>query len=199
MHGVGMTLHIGADSRDGLAYGAVVSAASVHDKHALPDLLHCHERRVQTDAAHASRNALTSGKASGAAVSPRSVRTTATARPTKPRARKTTTNPSQAHTPRRYVDDGARQVVAWHDPLAPKRMLDTRAGLASAAFIRSYGTSVAALGAQCWCCLDAPLAPHPGDQAAMRDPRLRFLSWRTSQSGRALIAIHFGKSCNHLR
>ncbi len=36
----GMKLHIGVDSETGLAYSAVVTAADVHDKHPLPNLLH---------------------------------------------------------------------------------------------------------------------------------------------------------------
>ena len=36
----GMKLHIGVDSQTGLAHSAVVTAANVHDKHPLPDLLH---------------------------------------------------------------------------------------------------------------------------------------------------------------
>lgn len=36
----GMKLHIGVDSQTGLAHSAVVTAANVHDKHPMPDLLH---------------------------------------------------------------------------------------------------------------------------------------------------------------
>jgi len=36
----GMKIHIGVDSQTGLTHSAVVTAANVHDKHALPDLLH---------------------------------------------------------------------------------------------------------------------------------------------------------------
>jgi IS5 family transposase len=50
----GMKLHIGVDSRSGLAHSAVVTAANVHDKHALPDLLHGNERRMYGDSAYAS-------------------------------------------------------------------------------------------------------------------------------------------------
>ena len=42
----GMKMHIGVDSRTGLAHSAVVTAANVHDKHPLPDLLHGNEQRV---------------------------------------------------------------------------------------------------------------------------------------------------------
>ena len=36
----GMKLHIGVDSQSGLAHSAVITAANIHDKHPLPDLLH---------------------------------------------------------------------------------------------------------------------------------------------------------------
>ncbi len=41
----GMKLHIGVDSKTGLAHSAVVTAANVHDKHPLPQLLHGEGRR----------------------------------------------------------------------------------------------------------------------------------------------------------
>ncbi len=59
----GMTLHIGVDSQSGLAHRAVVTAANVHDKHALPELLHGKERRVYGDSAYASQKELIQGKA----------------------------------------------------------------------------------------------------------------------------------------
>lgn len=59
----GMKMHIGVDSRSGLAHSAVVSAANVHDKHPLPDLLHGNEQRVYGDSAYASQKALIAGKA----------------------------------------------------------------------------------------------------------------------------------------
>lgn len=59
----GMKLHIGVDSKTGLAHSAVVTAANVHDKHPLPDLLHGAERRVYGDSAYASQKALIEGKA----------------------------------------------------------------------------------------------------------------------------------------
>jgi IS5 family transposase len=59
----GMKLHIGVDSRTGLAHSAVVTAANVHDKHPLPDLLHGEERRVYGDSAYASQKALIEAKA----------------------------------------------------------------------------------------------------------------------------------------
>ena len=54
----GMKMHIGVDSRTGLAHRAVVTAANVHDKHPLPALLHGNERRVYGDSAYASQKAL---------------------------------------------------------------------------------------------------------------------------------------------
>ena len=51
----GMKLHIGVDSKTGLAHSAVVTAANVHDKHPLPKLLHGQEERVYGDCAYASQ------------------------------------------------------------------------------------------------------------------------------------------------
>ena len=62
----GMKMHIGVDSRTGLAHSAVVTAANVHDKHPLPDLLHGAERRVYGDSAYASQKGLIEGKAPNA-------------------------------------------------------------------------------------------------------------------------------------
>jgi IS5 family transposase len=59
-------LHIGVDSRSGLAHSAVVTAANVHDKHPLPDLLHGAEQRVYGDSAYASQKELIAGKAPNA-------------------------------------------------------------------------------------------------------------------------------------
>jgi transposase, IS5 family len=59
----GMKLHIGVDSRTGLAHSAMVTAANVHDKHPLPDLLHGSEQRVYGDSAYASQKALIASKA----------------------------------------------------------------------------------------------------------------------------------------
>lgn len=59
----GMKLHIGVDSQTGLTHSAVVTAANVHDKHPLPDLLHGQERRVYGDSAYASQKALIESKA----------------------------------------------------------------------------------------------------------------------------------------
>ena len=61
-----MKLHIGVDSQSGLAHSAVVTAANVHDKHPLPQLLHGNERRVYGDSAYASQKALIAGKAPNA-------------------------------------------------------------------------------------------------------------------------------------
>ena len=59
----GMKMQIGVDSRTGLAHSAVVTAANVHDKHPLPDLLHGNEQRVYGDSAYASQKALIPAKA----------------------------------------------------------------------------------------------------------------------------------------
>jgi len=59
----GMKMHIGVDSRTGLAHSAVVTSANVHDKHPLPDLLHGAEQRVYGDSAYASQKALIEAKA----------------------------------------------------------------------------------------------------------------------------------------
>ena len=59
----GMKLHIGVDSQSGLAHSAMVTAANVHDKHPLPDLLHGHEQRVYGDSAYASQKELIASKA----------------------------------------------------------------------------------------------------------------------------------------
>jgi IS5 family transposase len=59
----GMKLHIGVDSQSGLAHSAVVTAANVHDKHPLPQLLHGRERRVYGDSAYASQKKLIRSKA----------------------------------------------------------------------------------------------------------------------------------------
>lgn len=59
----GMKLHIGVDSQSGLAHSAVVTPANVHDKHALPQLLHGQEQRVYGDSAYASQRALILSKA----------------------------------------------------------------------------------------------------------------------------------------
>ena len=59
----GMKLHIGVDSQSGLTHSAVVTAANMHDKHPLPDLLHGQERRVYGDSAYASQKKLIAGKA----------------------------------------------------------------------------------------------------------------------------------------
>lgn len=62
----GMKLHIGVDSETGLAHSAVVTAANVHDKHPLPDLLHGQEQRVYGDCAYASQSELIRAKAPAA-------------------------------------------------------------------------------------------------------------------------------------
>jgi len=59
----GMKLHIGVDSQTGLAHSAVVTAANVHDKHPLPDLLHGREELLYGDSAYASQRDLIKSKA----------------------------------------------------------------------------------------------------------------------------------------
>lgn len=59
----GMKLHIGVDSETGLTHSAVVTAANVHDKHPLPDLLHGEELQVYGDSAYAGQQELIEGKA----------------------------------------------------------------------------------------------------------------------------------------
>ncbi|WP_342335284.1 IS5 family transposase [Burkholderia pseudomallei] len=59
----GMKIHVGVDSQSGLTHSAVVTAANVHDKHPLPQLLHGQEQRVYGDKAYASQKALIHGKA----------------------------------------------------------------------------------------------------------------------------------------
>jgi transposase, IS5 family len=58
-----MKMHIGVDSQSGLAHSAVITAANVHDKHPLPNLLHGNERRVYGDSAYASQKELIERKA----------------------------------------------------------------------------------------------------------------------------------------
>jgi IS5 family transposase len=45
----GMKVHVGADAKTGVVHAAVVTAANVHDKHAVPDLLHGAETRLYGD------------------------------------------------------------------------------------------------------------------------------------------------------
>ena len=59
----GMKLHIGVDSQTGLVHSAVVTAANVHDKHPLPDLLRGWEQEVWGDSAYASQQKLIHSKA----------------------------------------------------------------------------------------------------------------------------------------
>lgn len=54
----GMKLHVGVDSRTGLVHSAAVTAANVHDKHLLCDLLHGQEKRVYGDSAYSSQKEL---------------------------------------------------------------------------------------------------------------------------------------------
>lgn len=54
----GMKVHIGVDSQTGLVHHAAVTAANVHDKHCIEDLLHGDEQRVYGDSAYASQKGL---------------------------------------------------------------------------------------------------------------------------------------------
>jgi len=63
----GMKLHIGVDSKTGLAHSAVVTAANIHDKHPLPQLMHGGEHEVYGDSAYASQQELIASKAPQAA------------------------------------------------------------------------------------------------------------------------------------
>jgi IS5 family transposase len=45
----GMKVHVGADAKIGVVHAAVVTAANVHDRHAVPKLLHGEETRVYGD------------------------------------------------------------------------------------------------------------------------------------------------------
>jgi IS5 family transposase len=62
----GMKLHIGVDSKTGLAHSAVVTSANVHDKHPLPDLMHGAETHLYGDCAYSSQETLIHSKAPGA-------------------------------------------------------------------------------------------------------------------------------------
>ena len=48
----GAKAHIGVDRKEGVVHSVCTSAASVHDKHMLPDLLHGEENRVRGDAGY---------------------------------------------------------------------------------------------------------------------------------------------------
>jgi len=48
----GAKAHIGVDSKEGIVHSVCTSAASVHDKHMLPDLLHGNETKVWGDAGY---------------------------------------------------------------------------------------------------------------------------------------------------
>jgi IS5 family transposase len=59
----GMKVHVGVDKDTGLVHSAVVTAANVHDKHPLPDLLHGQETEVFGDCMYATQQALIRSKA----------------------------------------------------------------------------------------------------------------------------------------
>ena len=48
----GLKAHIGVDSKEGPVHSLCTSAASMADKHMLPDLLHGEERKVWGDGAY---------------------------------------------------------------------------------------------------------------------------------------------------
>jgi len=54
----GMKAHIGVDSKTKLIHSIVATPANVHDKHAIPQLLHGNERRVYGDSAYSSQKEL---------------------------------------------------------------------------------------------------------------------------------------------
>ena len=54
----GRKAHIGVDSKTKLIHAVAASAANVHDKHALPHLLHGRERRVYGDSGYAGQKDL---------------------------------------------------------------------------------------------------------------------------------------------
>jgi IS5 family transposase len=58
---------IGADSKTGLAHSAAVTAANVHDKHPLPQLMHGQEEQLYGDSTYASQQELISSEAPKAA------------------------------------------------------------------------------------------------------------------------------------
>jgi len=54
----GMKAHIGVDSKTRLIHSVVATPANVHDKHAIPQLLHGYEQRVYGDSAYSSQKEL---------------------------------------------------------------------------------------------------------------------------------------------
>jgi len=54
----GMKAHIGVDSKTKLIHSVVATAANVHDKHPIPQLLHGNENRVYGDSAYARQKEL---------------------------------------------------------------------------------------------------------------------------------------------
>lgn len=51
----GMKVHIGVDSKTGLAHSATITPANVHDSQELPNLLHGNETRLYGDSAYANQ------------------------------------------------------------------------------------------------------------------------------------------------
>ena len=59
----GMKAHIGVDSKEGIVHSLCSTAASVADKHMLPDLLHGEERKVWGDGAYQGQGEVIRGAA----------------------------------------------------------------------------------------------------------------------------------------
>ena len=62
----GAKAHIGVDSKEGVVHSVCTSAASVHDKHMLPDLLHGGEKKVWGDGGYQGQSAAIHEAAPGA-------------------------------------------------------------------------------------------------------------------------------------
>ena len=62
----GAKAHIGVDSKKGVVHSVYTSAASVHEKHLLPDLLHCEEKKVRCDSSYQGQTKVTREAASQA-------------------------------------------------------------------------------------------------------------------------------------
>ncbi len=53
----GAKAHIGVDSKEGIVHSVCTSAASVYDKHMLPDLLHGEEKKAWSDGGYQGQTA----------------------------------------------------------------------------------------------------------------------------------------------
>ena len=112
----GMKMHMGVDSRSGPARSAMMTAANVHDRHALLDLLHGNERRVDDGSAYASQKDLIGSKATLSRNFANEL-VSRTVKLTKPSARKiaaSTRSPSASSTSLRW-SSGCR----WHQGALP--------------------------------------------------------------------------------